>query len=376
MVTEVEVFSSRYAQARAKFLRAARGIGLAVTHYPLAVPGRDGEELAVDVAWQGPLDASNLLLLSSGVHGVEGVCGSGVQTALLDDQTWAGQVNASGAAVLYVHALNPYGFSYVRRVTQENVDLNRNFQDFSQPLPSNPAYCALHSRLLPPVWPPSWGNRLAITGLIATQGLRRLQTAISSGQSERPDGLFYTGVEPTWSQRTLRQLLRDHTTKVGHLAWIDLHTGLGRRGHCERGFMGELSDTQTYTRANTWWGREVALRHIGSSTSVSASVKGPLWIAAVQERPQARFTGMFMEFGTQPLLEVMHALRGDHWLHLHPEAPPALAASINRLMFEAFFVDTPEWKRFVLSTVREAAERALQGLGVSVPSASSSREFE
>ena len=47
--------------------------------------------------------------------------------------------SAAGVAVLYVHALNPYGFSWWRRTTHENVDLNRNFHDFSKPLPRNPS---------------------------------------------------------------------------------------------------------------------------------------------------------------------------------------------------------------------------------------------
>jgi hypothetical protein len=59
-----------------------------------------------------------------------------------------------GVAVLYVHALNPYGFSHIRRATHENVDLNRNFHDFSKPLPVNEAYRELHPLLLPDQWPP------------------------------------------------------------------------------------------------------------------------------------------------------------------------------------------------------------------------------
>ena len=38
----------------------------------------------------------------------------------------------AGVAVLYVHGLNPYGFSWWRRTTHENVDLNRNFRDFAR----------------------------------------------------------------------------------------------------------------------------------------------------------------------------------------------------------------------------------------------------
>ena len=362
MPAETEVFSLSYAEARAKFLAAAQAAGLYVTSYPLHLLGRDGEVLAVDAAWQGPRKAPKLLLLTSGVHGVEGYCGSGAQTALLRDPTWMGRANASDTAVLYLHALNPYGFSHIRRVTQENVDLNRNFQDFSRPLPSNPAYCKLHPWLLPPTWPPTWGNRIAILGLIATQGLRRLQTAISGGQYERPDGMFFGGTEPTWSQKTLRQLLREHTADVRQLAWIDLHTGLGQPGHCERIFMGGVDDVDGFSRANTWWGKGAPLTRVGTAASASASLAGLVWNVALQECRQAEFTGLCLEFGTKPLVEVANALRGDHWLHLHPQAPDALAASIKRRLFESFFVDTPEWKRDIVTEVRNAGAQALDGL--------------
>jgi hypothetical protein len=86
----------------------------------------------MDVVRDGPADADRLLIVSSACHGVEGYCGSGVQVAALADAEWREKARAQGVAVLYIHALNPYGFSHIRRVTQENVDLNRNFHDFSQ----------------------------------------------------------------------------------------------------------------------------------------------------------------------------------------------------------------------------------------------------
>ena len=84
----------------------------------------------MDVARFGAADASALLILSSACHGVEGYCGSGVQNALLADAGFQAAAARAGVAVLYIHALNPYGFSWLRRTTHENVDLNRNFQDF------------------------------------------------------------------------------------------------------------------------------------------------------------------------------------------------------------------------------------------------------
>jgi hypothetical protein len=176
--------------------------------------------------------------------------------------------------------------------------------------------------------------------------------------------MFFGGTEPTWSHRTLLRLLREHTAGVRDLAWIDLHTGLGRSGRCERIHMGRGDDLAGYERANRWWGGSSAkaITRLGSKASVSADLTGLIWNAVLRECPQAEFTGMYMEFGTRPLLEVLQALRGDHWLHLHPQAPAAQAAAIRQRLRDAFYEDTPQWKRVVLAEVRQAAAQALDAL--------------
>ena len=92
----------------------------------------------MDVARDGHPSADKLLIVSSACHGVEGFCGSGVQVAALHDARVARARARRGVAVLYVHALNPYGFSHIRRTTHENVDLNRNFHDFTQAAAGQP----------------------------------------------------------------------------------------------------------------------------------------------------------------------------------------------------------------------------------------------
>ena len=150
---------------------------MAITSHNHPLPGRDGETLAMDVALDGSADAERLLIVSSACHGVEGYCGSGVQVFAAHDAEWREHARSAGVAVLYIHALNPHGFSWVRRVTNENVDLNRNFQDFSRPLPQNPAYAELHDLLLPAQWPPTAENEAAIQDYIAKHGLTRFQAA-------------------------------------------------------------------------------------------------------------------------------------------------------------------------------------------------------
>jgi hypothetical protein len=353
-------FAQSYAEARSKFLNAAQAAGLSVHSHAHPLLGRDGEALAMDVARFGAVDAPRVLMVTSACHGVEGYCGSGIQGALLADPEWHAQAAAAGVAVLYVHALNPYGFSWWRRTTQENVDLNRNFHDFSQPLPANPEYDRLAHLIVPADWPPSETVNAGIAAYVAAHGLPALQAAVTGGQYDHPEGIFYGGRNPTWSHQTLRHVLQEHGRHCQRLAWIDLHTGLGPNGHGERIYAGP-DDAAAVARAKRWWGDEVTSVYDGSSTS--APLKGLMWMVAGEECPQAEFTGVAMEYGTVPLMQVIDALRADQWLENHPETPDALRRDIKQQVRGAFYTDTDAWKQQVVDQAWDAARQALRGLG-------------
>jgi len=353
-----DAFSKSYAEARQKFLAAAAQAGLQVESHIHPNKGRDGEELAMDVAREGPADAKHVLLVSSACHGVEGYCGSGVQIDALRSAEWHKAVAQSGVAVVYVHALNPHGFSHVRRVTQENVDLNRNFHDFSKPLPDNTAYKEVQHLLLPDVWPPNEANMQATMQYIATHGMPKLQAAVSQGQHHDPKGLFFGGQAPTWSNQTIRKVLKQHGGTAQKLAWIDLHTGLGPSGIGERIYAG-ANDAAAIQRARTWWGN---ITSIYDGTSSSAFLTGLMWMSVQDECPQTEYTGIALEYGTLPMNDMLMALRADHWLHLHPEASDDLKKSIKAQIFNAFYTDTDGWRAQIISQAREAMAQAIQGL--------------
>ncbi|MBS0455294.1 MAG: M14 family metallopeptidase [Proteobacteria bacterium] len=362
MIGVVEAFSPSYAIARQKFLEACMAAGLRAQAFAHPLKGRDGEALAMDVALDGPADAKHLLMVSSACHGVEGHCGSGVQVFALHDQEWRSKAREAGVAVLYVHALNPHGFSHRRRVTHENVDLNRNFFDFSKPLPVNADYAQLHELLLPPTWPPTAQNQNAIDGWIETHGIKAYQTAVTAGQYQFSDGMFFGGNAPTWSNQTLRRILREHAQAARGMAWIDLHTGLGPNGHGERIFACK-DDKAAYARANAWWGAEHAVTSIYDGSSTSALLNGLMWNSIYEECPQAEFTAIALEYGTLPILEVTGALRADHWMHKYSgKASAELTASIREQMLPAFYTDTDSWKGQIISQARQAMFQAVDGL--------------
>ena len=353
----VDAFADTYAAARAKFLAAATG--LPTQSHPEPLRGRELEALAMDVVRVGADDADALLILSSGCHGVEGHCGSGVQVALLHDEAFRARARDAGVALLFIHALNPWGFSMGRRVTHEGVDLNRNFIDFRHPRPHNGGYDQLAELLLPPAWPPTPANEHALMAYASAHGMAALQQAVSAGQYHHPDGLFYGGDKPTWSQSTLRMVLRTHGSRCRQLGWIDLHSGLGDPAVGERIFACR-DDLGARHRAKSWWGPHVTFTEDGTSTS--ANLQGNLWHAAYEECPQAVYTGITLEFGTEPLPVVTDALRFDHWVARRRDRADELREPARARMRQAFFTDTPEWKRAVVTQGRAAAVLAVDGL--------------
>ncbi|AMM25793.1 M14 family metallopeptidase [Variovorax sp. PAMC 28711] len=353
-------FSGSYAEARQKFLAAAAHAGADVeSHVMPGQLGAVGETLATDVARIGARDAARLLIVSSGTHGPEGFSGSGCQVATLHDADLLGRLAQADVALLLVHAVNPHGFSHLHRTNEDNIDLNRNCIDFDAPLPVNAGYEEVEPLALPATWPPAPADVAAMAAYIEKNGLRAYRVAVTSGQYASPEGLFYGGTAPSWSNRTVRAILRTHGTAARHIAWIDVHTGLGPYGHGEKIYPGR-NDATDLARARAWWGADVFAPFEGNSAS--ADVSGPVVSTVYGECPGASATLMGLEFGTLPDLEVLDRLRADTWLRRHPEAPDAQKRLIREQTRDAFYCDNDEWKGMVLGQARVVLLQTLQGL--------------
>ncbi|WP_255800720.1 DUF2817 domain-containing protein [Acaryochloris sp. 'Moss Beach'] len=120
------MFSSDYWQARDRFRQAAQSLNCVLETHPIKALGPQGRSLSIDIARYGSKSPHTTLILSSGLHGVEGYCGSAIQMATLTDLL-PQLTLPKGMAVLLIHALNPYGFAWNRRCNEDNIDLNRNF---------------------------------------------------------------------------------------------------------------------------------------------------------------------------------------------------------------------------------------------------------
>jgi uncharacterized protein DUF2817 len=355
-----DYFAPTYDAARALFRQAAARSGATVVsyHHPES-PGPQGEPLTIDVARLGAQQPECALLIISGTHGVEGFCGSGCQVGLLTDRLHEA-LPAAGCLVL-VHALNPYGFAWLRRVNEDGVDLNRNFIDFSQPLPSSEAYEALHASLVPGSWHGPERERADATlqGLMQQHGLRAFQSALTAGQYTRPTGLFYGGERPSWSAERLGEILRrDLPATARRIAVLDLHSGLGPPAYGEPAVITESREELERTRR--WYGPEV--RDLMSDESVSAAIRGSVASGVRAALPDREITYVGLEFGTRPMLEVLAALRADHCLSSVPDADPAELRQARQQMRTAFYCETAPWQTAVYGRVADFVFRASRGL--------------
>ena len=352
-------FSTSYSDARSKFLEAASGAGASLRSYQHPEVGPDGGDLFTDCAWIGPADAKAVLVLVSGTHGVEGYCGSGAQIDWL--RRGEHTLVAEGTAVLLIHAINPYGFAWKRRVTHENVDMNRNFVDFSQPLPQNPDYELLADAVKPEDWSEETQAvaRKVILDYARAKGFPVLAQTISGGQYSHPDGLFFGGSEPTWSRQTLEEIFREYLAHATDIGIVDYHTGLGPEGYAEP-IITNSAGSPEHVRAVEWHG--LAAKCVATGESVSAEIAGDWLEAAPRLLSHARFTGISLEFGTVDSAHVLDALRADNWLHAHGDPLGPEAARIKQQILDAFYIDTDVWRGMVLGQSLMTVRQTMNGL--------------
>ena len=354
-----QYFSSDYAEARRRFLDASQAAGARIEHHENPSPGPEGEALFTDVAWLGPEDAAKVLVMISGTHGAEGFCGSGVQVGWLE----AGLHKdlPANTALLQIHAINPHGFAWIRRVTEDNVDLNRNFIDHDAPHPDNPGYRDLAEILCPPEWNDAVvaDTEARLEAYREEHGTEALRKAVSSGQYSHPGGIFFGGQAETWSRRTLLEVLTRLAGRAREVAIIDYHTGLGPRGYGER-ICAHTAESPALARAEAWYDGDMTCPSLG--TSSACELNGVNLQGMERALPDSVVTGIALEFGTQPTPLVRRALRADNWLHIHGDPASAKGRAIKAQVREAFYQDEDDWKQMIWDRSVETQKLALRGL--------------
>jgi hypothetical protein len=353
-------FSPDYRVARERFLRAAERSGATVWTYPLEQRGPGGGELCVDVAYVGSRDPVALLAVSSGLHGVEGFAGSAIQHQLLAAQL-DGFALPGGVGLLLVHALNPFGFTSLRRVNENNVDLNRNFLRHPDEHVPSPDYDQLYAAINPDTLDEAAEQhaREVLRAFATEHGVRRLQEVVTSGQYRHPRGLQFGGSREEGSNRIARQIVRDHVRGT-RVAWVDVHTGLGAYGDFV--MLTALGpDDPAVRRGCAWYG--AAAQSIGAGEAVTPMCHGSADLGLATElHADCTMTFFAQEFGTYEPTRVFRAMRADNWLQYYGDAESESGQAIKAELLEVFRPADPAWQRAVLDGGARVIRQARDGL--------------
>lgn len=229
-------FKDTYDESRAEFLRLAKLRNAEISSYPLG----EGElqDYTIDFALF-PGKSDSLVIQISGTHGTEGFAGSAIQRAILSNGF---SKYPNPPTILMVHALNPFGMSQLRRVNENNVDLNRNamlnpeeWVNVISKLDPNRAGYETISKFINPVGPPTFfGSLKNVVLALWTSYVNgySIKKALVSGTYTNPKGIFFGGTSLQNSHGILALYLRskDLFKKIKHLRIIDIHTGLGPMG--------------------------------------------------------------------------------------------------------------------------------------------------
>lgn len=351
-------FPADYRSARENFLSAcaAAGIGTTSRLNPDAT-GRDGKPLFLDTAVIGPRDARSALLMISATHGVEGYFGSAAQTGMLREGLLE---PADGGKIVLLHALNPFGFAWDRRVNEDNADINRNFVDHARP-PVNEAYASLAEWIAPKDLSRATieAANAKLKAYAQTHGEFALQEAISKGQYAFADGIYYGGARESWSSKMLREVIGQELAGVRRLIVIDFHTGLGPHGYGEM-ISEDLPGSPAYARAKAMWGDRVRSSEAGES--VSAPLTGTVDQAFARWLGEVELTFAALEAGTVSTRETFRALRRDNWLYSVARGDDPGAEDIRREIRAAFYPDDDSWKKAVWVQAVEVTRAALGAL--------------
>lgn len=349
-------FSRSYAAARERFRDAAREAAGVLERHVLPGRGPDGSELTIDVALVGARNPRRAVVVSSGLHGVEGFFGSAVQLAWLRRLREGAVPLPGGTLVVLLHAVNPFGFAWRRRANEDNVDLNRNFLDVGETYAGVPEhYDGVHDLLNPPTPPTRLdGFRLRAAWAVRRHGLSALQNAVATGQYEHPTGLFFGGREAAVSTRLVQERFRDWTRRAEAVAHLDLHTGLG--GYADYRLLVEPPHVHDLGWYRSRFDPE-RVAPVGDDTPYAARGVMGAWLARQAGVRHYRFA--CLEFGTYAALRVLAALRAENRAHHHSARGVAVYERAKRKLVECFCPASRLWRRKALARALEVITQAV-----------------
>lgn len=357
-MSPADYYSPKYEIARHRFRAAASVLNAQQEQHAICVESCPGENLSIDVAWIGSDDPEWTVVVSSGLHGVEGFFGSAVQLSWLTHFAAKGAL-ADNGRIVFIHAINPYGFRFIRRVNEDNTDLNRNFKLPTQSYQGRPdGYDSLQS-FINPQSPPCILDtfRLRSSWYLARYGLPALKASIVTGQYDYPQGVFFGGQAPALSSCVIQTNYKRWVGRSEKVIHLDLHTGLGKFG-THKLLLADAANAAHLSRCQHQFGQDsIELTLDEKGTSYRSNGTMGQWLC--HHLRDIDYTHFVAEFGTYTEAKNLGVVCADNRAHLYGRPGTLAFGRVKSKLMECFCPASKKWRATCLNQGVDLVDRCI-----------------
>ena len=357
-----ESFYNSYEEIRAHLGELTKELGVEISSY--AVDEEDG--LYIDSFYLPSTgDKTNLIVLTTGVHGMEGYIGATMLDVFFQDVYPT--LDPADTGVLVVANVNPYGMKYFRRYNENNVDLNRNFiLDWdSFDLASNTEYPKVDTFLGPTgkIGNGLWhevGFYLSLAKTAVTEGADTVSDALLTGQYEYPQGVYYGGngdeVSTVYLKDVFNQCLDSDYENIVH---IDIHSGYGPRYNMV--IFNSVYETMNEKESQEAFGYDYVIAYDSESFyATTGDTTDFFYRLAEQKQAEAELYSTCFEFGTigdeffDTILSLKYTIdeNRNHW---YPTDNKLTEQIIHENYMELYYPTETAWREKTVEDFKTAA---------------------
>jgi len=360
-------FCDSYEDIRAHILDLSAQLGAQTETYPID----EADGLFIDSFYlpsQG--EKTNLIVLTTGVHGIEGYIGS-VMLDVFFREVWP-DLDHTDTGVLVVANVNPYGMKYFRRYNENNVDLNRNFildwDSFDRT--SNKEYPLVESFLGPTgkignaLWHEA-GFYLSLGKTAITHGADTISDALLTGQYEYPQGVYYGGDGDEASTVYLKDVFdRCLESPYANIVHIDIHSGYGPRYNMV--IFNSVYETMNEAESQAAFGYDYVIAHDSEAFyATTGDTTDFFYRLAQKKQTDTELFSTCFEFGTigeeffDTLLSLKYTVdeNRNHW---YPTGNKISAQVVHENYMELFYPTETAWREKTVQDFAAATRGVLE----------------
>ncbi|PPA71029.1 M14 family metallopeptidase [Jeotgalibacillus proteolyticus] len=372
MKTIDEYFQTTYEESREVFWKNFEKVK---SHWPNAEltthPIGKEEDNTIDMIYaEGTEVNERVLFMTTGEHGIEGFAGAAMLDVFMTEL--ADVIDQKRTGICLIHAINPWGMRNFRRVTENNVDLNRNYLLNSETVPDdiNTEYEKLLKLFLPDGKIESLMSEEAeirnhMSRGAVSEGYSGLMEAKGMGQFEFPKGVYFGGKEKEESAVFLTSVQRKLLSSFGKVIHMDWHTALGPTNEVTM-VISELDG-----RSEKELKKEYGLKNIQvfSPSNVKGDSTNHFYELKNMEFPETRLFSALFEFGTfgtsmSATIREFLTMTLENRLYfegaVHEEDRKKILSEFKAM----FYPDDHDWRFAILTEGRKAMEGVFKSEGL------------